>query len=66
MTNADMEMAEEAHDLALSIYKENAADADYGEPKGFPVVPLIIGILLLAAAAIAVGVYTRSRAKKRA
>ena len=29
MTKADTEMAEEAHDLALQIYKENAADADY-------------------------------------
>ena len=66
MTNADMEMAKEAHDLALSIYQENAADADYGEPKGFPVVPLIIGILVLAAAAIVVGVYTKKRAKRHA
>ena len=63
MTKADMEMAQEAHDLALSIYQENAADADYDEPAGFPVVPLIIVLLLLAAAVIAIVAYRKKRAR---
>ena len=63
MTKADMEMAQEAHDLALSIYQENAADADYDEPASFPVVPLIIVLLLLAAAVIAIVAYRKKRAR---
>ena len=67
MTKADMEMAQEAHDLALSIYRDYAADANYElnekADKGFPVAALIIGLLVIAAGAIAVVAYTRKRAK---
>ena len=69
MTDADMEMAQEAHDLTLSIYQDNAADADYelnekadSSGNGFSVTALII-ILLLIAAAIAGFVYYRKRAE---
>ena len=74
MTSADMEMAEEVHDLALSIYRENTPAAESnstGEAeanltpdgeKGFPVAPLIVIILLLAAA-IAGVMYYRKRSK---
>ena len=90
MTKADMEMAEQAHDLALALYRNiaygeesdliQAVDQSTGEgagenagesagegagqnEKGFPVVPLVIGILLLIAAVIAVRAYYVKRSR---
>ena len=90
MTKADMEMAEQAHDLALALYRNiaygedsdliQAVDQNAGEgagenagestgegagqnEKGFPVVPLVIGILLLIAAVIAVRAYYVKRSR---
>ena len=68
-----MKLAEQVHDLALKIYSDNEEDAvanytaeaeselTQNAERNFPVVPLIIGILLLVAAAIAVRAYTKRR-----
>lgn len=63
MTNADMEMAQEVHDLALALYRyfTNGEESDLisnGE-KHFPIVPVVIVLAVLAAAAIAWRAYIR-------
>ena len=64
MTEADKEMAEQVHDMALAIYRYYTYGEDseliQGADKKFPFVPLVICILLLAAAVIA-GIAVKRR-----
>ena len=76
MTEADMEMASQVHDTALALYRfytdgetseliqgeENVQRTD-NSGSGFPVVPLVAGIIILAAAVIAILAYRKRRAK---
>ena len=64
MTEADKEMAEQVHDMALALYRYYTYGEDseliQGADKKFPVVTLVICILLLAAAVIA-GIAVKRR-----
>ena len=76
MTEADMEMASQVHDTALALYRfytdGETSDLIQGEENvqrtdnsgsGFPVVPLVAGIIILAAAVITILAYRKRRAK---
>ena len=69
MTEADMEMASQAHDLALALYRYltygEDSDMIVEKTRNFPVVPVIIGILVLAAiACLAIFLLRRKRNHK--
>ena len=57
MTNADMEMAQEVHDLALALYRYftggEKSELIRSSEKHFPAVPVVIVLAALAACAIA-------------
>ncbi len=79
MTKADMEMASQVHDTALALYRfytdGETSELIQGEDNvqrtvnsdksgaGFPVVPLVVGIIILAAAVLAILAYRKRQAK---
>ena len=66
MTEADMEMAEQAHDLALALYRHYAYGEESDlirESKSFPVIPVVAGILALIAIIVIGRIYHKRRSR---